>query len=638
MADIFMSYAREDRNRVSKLAETLGLQRGWSVWFDARLRAGERFTREIEAALASSRCVLVVWSRYSLDSDWVRAEATEGWERGILVPVLFEECEPPLPFRQTETANLSNWHGSGAPELLRLMDDIERILARGAAATSEELLQREKRRRTLRRRRTIRKVTFVCAGIIAFMLCGLAYYGYSKHQARLQLAERLAGQADMMREEVIKLKPGEENKYWWWIFVNEKDRFDRFESSVLLAIEATRVARTEHTVRSLRNGLVLLPWSDWNFTIENLTYIRAMDFNYDEKLLAATVGERDTLVWDFEANEVRARILHGSMGSRMSRYVLDFSPSENILATAGPDATARLWDPFIGQELHRLAHDGIVNAVSFAPNGQQLVTASEDGSVRLWDVRSGRELSRMQHGEAAVWAGFSPLGDRIASIGGTTARIWAVSSGKELTHLEHTGGAPEAANFSPNGALLATFGEQIETSIWELPSGRLIWRLPLKCNGNAGAVFSTDGGVLVTGDIEGTLSWWSLENREAELSISQGGYILAMAQSADHRRLVTIAAREARVMDFETGRLLKLKPYARGLSAVSLTPDGRLLASSGEVDWGTTAITITRVWPDDPVRYACSKLSRNLTRNEWQKYFGDAPFHLTCPEIAARQP
>jgi hypothetical protein len=117
------------------------------------------------------------WSRHSVDSDWVRAEAAEGWERGALVPVRFEECEPPMPFRQTETADLADWHGSkSAPTLLRLMDDIERVLARGAAASSDELLQREKRRRALRRRRTLRRLSVAGAGVVACILGGLAYY------------------------------------------------------------------------------------------------------------------------------------------------------------------------------------------------------------------------------------------------------------------------------------------------------------------------------------------------------------------------------------------------------------------------------------------------------------------------------
>jgi WD40 repeat protein len=123
-------------------------------------------------------------------------------------------------------------------------------------------------------------------------------------------------------------------------------------------------------------------------------------------------------------------------------------------------------------------------------------------------------------------------------------------------------------------------------------------------------------------------------------STSQGGYILAMAESTDRRRLATIAVpdQEARVVDLDTGRELKRMPYASRLTAVALTPDGRLLASSGWDDWGTGAIEVTRIWPDDPVAAACAKLSRNLTREEWQEYFGDVPYRPTCPEIKPRAP
>jgi WD40 repeat protein len=635
MHDIFLSYAREDRARVSRLAEVLGLQRGWSVWSDARLRTGERFTREIEAALAESRCVLVVWSRHSVDSDWVCAEAAEGWERGTLVPVRFDECEPPMPFRQTETADLADWHGSNsAPALLRLMDHIERVLARGAAASSEELLQRQQRRRALRRRRSLRRLSVAGAAVFACVVGGLAYQAYSKHQATMELAEALAGQADTAREEVLELTPEEENTFWWYL-VNNGERLDRLELSILLAIEAMRVAQTERTERSLRDGLALLPWSDWQLENDAENPIRAMDFSHDGRLLAAAGDQGETLVWDFEAGEVRARIAHGATGGRKPRrYVLDFSPSENVLATAGPDTMARSWDPISGRELHSFGHDGTVNAVSFAPDGRQLASASEDGSVRLWDIESGRELARMLHGEAVVWVGFSPSGNYLASIGGRSARVWTASSGSELARFEHAEGAPEAASFSPDEALLATFGQQVETTLWEVRTGRRFWRQFDSAYGDAGAVYSADGGMLAIGDAYGTLSWWNVEREEPMFSISQGTYILAMAQSADRKRLATIADQEARVVDFDTGRMLKRVPYSRWLSAVSLSADGRLLASSGE-DGDRDLIEVTRVWPDDPVQAACSKLSRNLTRTEWRQHMEDAPYRRTCPGIEA---
>jgi hypothetical protein len=82
--------------------------------------------------------------------------------------------------------------------------------------------------------------------------------------------------------------------------------------------------------------------------------------------------------------------------------------------------------------------------------------------------------------------------------------------------------------------------------------------------GEAGAVYGVDGRVLAIGDTDGTLSWWNLERQEPMFSISQGLYILAMAQSADRKRLATIADEEARVMDVATGRLLKRMPFPAG--------------------------------------------------------------------------
>jgi TIR domain-containing protein len=89
MADIFISYAREDRTRVRSLAIALSAH-GWSVWWDPEIQAGKRFSQVIADALARARCVVVVWSHQSIASDWVREEADEGRRRGILIPVLID--------------------------------------------------------------------------------------------------------------------------------------------------------------------------------------------------------------------------------------------------------------------------------------------------------------------------------------------------------------------------------------------------------------------------------------------------------------------------------------------------------------------------------------------------------------------
>ena len=108
--DIFVSYAREDRDRARLLAGALE-RRGWSVFWDTDILPGDSFREVIGEKLAAAGCVLVLWSSHSVDSRWVLDEAREGLERRVLVPVMSEEVDIPLGFGGQQTADLTNWRG-----------------------------------------------------------------------------------------------------------------------------------------------------------------------------------------------------------------------------------------------------------------------------------------------------------------------------------------------------------------------------------------------------------------------------------------------------------------------------------------------------------------------------------------------
>jgi TIR domain len=125
MNEIFVSYDRSDRNRALLLVEFLSSQ-GWSIWWDAVIPHGVRFDEVIERALADARCVVVLWSRESIKSRWVRSEASEGADREILFPALLEKVIPPLQFRTIQSADLSDWHGNPThPEIRKLVEAIQ---------------------------------------------------------------------------------------------------------------------------------------------------------------------------------------------------------------------------------------------------------------------------------------------------------------------------------------------------------------------------------------------------------------------------------------------------------------------------------------------------------------------------------
>jgi adenylate cyclase len=107
MADVFVSYARRDKARVAPLVAAFEAQ-GWSVWWDPEIAPGQEFDRQIAAELKIATAVLVVWTPNSVESRWVRGEAREAAERGILVPVRFEGANLPIDVRALHTTDLDD--------------------------------------------------------------------------------------------------------------------------------------------------------------------------------------------------------------------------------------------------------------------------------------------------------------------------------------------------------------------------------------------------------------------------------------------------------------------------------------------------------------------------------------------------
>ncbi|HJR14023.1 MAG TPA: TIR domain-containing protein [Rhodanobacteraceae bacterium] len=108
MADVFVSYARADKTRVAPLVAAIEAK-GWSVWWDPEITPGQEFDDQIEAEIDAAKAVLVVWTPTSVASRWVRGEAREAAERGILVPVRFEQARLPMDVRAIHTTDLDEW-------------------------------------------------------------------------------------------------------------------------------------------------------------------------------------------------------------------------------------------------------------------------------------------------------------------------------------------------------------------------------------------------------------------------------------------------------------------------------------------------------------------------------------------------
>ena len=143
MADIFVSYSRQNKARVAPLVRALEAE-GWSVWWDPEIAPGEEFDTLISRELDQARALVVVWTPDSVDSRWVRGEARDAADRGVLVPVRFDNARLPIDFRAVHTTDLDDWgEDSSSPAFRSLCKALESKL--GPAAKSKADLAADRR-------------------------------------------------------------------------------------------------------------------------------------------------------------------------------------------------------------------------------------------------------------------------------------------------------------------------------------------------------------------------------------------------------------------------------------------------------------------------------------------------------------
>ena len=110
MADIFIGYARRDRETVEKLAAAVEAA-GYTVWWDRNIVGGAEFSKDIERELDAARAVIIAWSSDAGASPWVKDEAAVARDQGKLVPIALDREIPPMGFRQYQAVDFSRWNG-----------------------------------------------------------------------------------------------------------------------------------------------------------------------------------------------------------------------------------------------------------------------------------------------------------------------------------------------------------------------------------------------------------------------------------------------------------------------------------------------------------------------------------------------
>ena len=346
---------------------------------------------------------------------------------------------------------------------------------------------------------------------------------------------------------------------------------------------------------------------------------------------------------------------------------------------AASDGTVRIWDARTGQQQHQLTgHTGPVWSVAYAPDGATLATGGDDGTVRIWDARTGQQQHQLTGHTGPVYVGglrprrrhpglpaaatarcgsgmpapassstsspatparcgrwptpptappwppaattarcgsgmpapassstsspatparctsvaYAPDGATLATGGDDgTVRIWDARTGQQQHQLTGHTGPVYAVAYAPDGATLATGGDDGTVRIWDARTGQQQQQL----TGHTGPVYAVayapDGATLATGGDDGTVRIWDARTGQQQHQLTgHTGAVYAVAYAPDGATLATGGGDgTVRIWDARTGQQQhQLTGHTGPVRSVAYAPDGATLATGGD--------TTIRIW------------------------------------------
>jgi len=363
----------------------------------------------------------------------------------------------------------------------------------------------------------------------------------------------------------------------------------RPDVALMLALEAVRVSPRSEARSSMIGALAAIRGSRVSGILHGHTdSVETVRFSPDGRSIASAGADATIRLWD---PRTRKPIGAPLTGHTDTIYAIAFSPDGRILASAGADGTIRFWDlrahkqsgkPLTGQ-------DESFNSVAFSPDGRTLASGGDDDAVRLWDTRAHKQISVLRgHTDDVDSVAFSPDGRTLASAGeDRTIRLWDPrangSLGAPLTG--HTGAVYSVA-FAPDGDTLASAGDDTMIRLWDVGAQT---SLGAPLTGHSSTVesvaFAPDGRTLASGSADATVRLWNLRTRKAR-AIDQPSAVYSVAIDPDGQTLATGGEDQTvRLWVPDAPRLERpLNGHTEAVASVAFRPDGRILASAGADD------------------------------------------------------
>ncbi|MCX6065510.1 MAG: hypothetical protein NT121_07115 [Chloroflexi bacterium] len=304
----------------------------------------------------------------------------------------------------------------------------------------------------------------------------------------------------------------------------------------------------------------------------------------------------------------------------------------------------------VGQTGKPMSAPGMLDAIAVSPDGKTIASVfcnpvnddilkCEQESIILWNAATQEQIGQKMdiatntENDISVQMVYSPDGKTLAvTLDNSALILWEIGSSAPKEQIPAPGGIAQMA-FSPDGKTLA-FASDRNINFVDVATGKVQKELP---SGSSKSIlslaFSPDGKYLASGSGDGTILLWNpLTYARSDPALTYTSKVTSLSFSPDSKILAAgYFDYNVILWDVESRQKLarQLFKHTDLVRSLAFSADGKKLVSAAKE---------IVLWDMDPASWqykACDLAGRNFTRAEWQQYFLDETYRLTCQQWQA---